>query len=390
MRGKSFYSILVIFFLLLGASLAGAAVKVQCPGDLDGDARWDSPGEVQPANVDCKHVIGGDGFTMMADGTVLYIFGFSDGTGISPDLVITNAEHNAQAPAPLIVAREGDEFYLTLSTVPMAERPDLFDAHTVHWHGFPNAAPIFDGEPMAAIAINGGASLTYYYQVPGPGTYMYHCHVEATEHMQMGMLGNLYVTPLQDGQSFGGFTQFAYNDGDGSTGYDISYFVQIIGFDPDFHNANQFVQNLPFAAMKDTFMMINGRGYPDTVNTATNLGPDPAKPSQQVHSLITATQGDRVLLRISNLSTVHFSTITIPGIPMTVVGKDAMILRSTTGLNLSYTTNTLTMGGGQSMDVILDTSTVQPGRYFMHTTQLDELSNNTEDFGGLMTEIVIQ
>jgi hypothetical protein len=75
---------------------------------------------------------------------------------------------------------------------------------------------------------------------------------------------------------------------------------------------------------------------------------------------------------------------------MTVVGKDAMILRSTTGLNLSYTTNTLTMGGGQSMDVILDTSTVQPGRYFMHTTQLDELSNNTEDFGGLMTEIVIQ
>jgi FtsP/CotA-like multicopper oxidase with cupredoxin domain len=326
---------------------------------------------------------------MMGDGTVLYTFGFSDGTGISPDVVITNAEHNAQQPAPLIRAREGDDFYLTLSTVPMAERPDLFDAHTVHWHGFPNAAPIFDGEPMAAIAINGGASLTYYYKVPGPGTYMYHCHVEATEHMQMGMLGNLFVTPRQDGDNIGGFTQFAYNDGDGSTGYDVDYIILITGFDPNFHNANQFVQPLPFAAMLDTYMMINGRGYPDTVNTATNLGPDPIKPSQQVHSLITADQGDRVLLRISNLSTVHFSTITIPGIPMTVVGKDAMILRSATGQNLYYTTNTLTLGGGQSADVILDTSGIDPGRYFLYTTKLDEMSNNTEDFGGLMTEIVI-
>jgi FtsP/CotA-like multicopper oxidase with cupredoxin domain len=247
---------------------------------------------------------------------------------------------------------------------------------------------------MAAIAINPGASLTYYYKVPTPGTYMYHCHVEATEHMQMGMLGNLYVTPLQDqGPPIGGFSRFAYNDVDGSTGYDIDYFIQIIGFDPDFHNANENVQPLPFAAMKDTFMMINGRGYPDTINTATDLGASPQnknKPSQQVHSLITANQGDRVLLRISNLSTVHFSTITIPGIPMTVVGKDAMILRSSSDQNLYYTTNTLTLGGGQSADVILDTSTIEPGRYFLHTTQLDELSNNTEDFGGLMTEIVIQ
>jgi FtsP/CotA-like multicopper oxidase with cupredoxin domain len=344
------------------------------------------------------HVIGGDGFAKMADatGTELYTFGFSDGTGISPDVVIANAEHNAQQSAPLIIAREGDDFYLTLSTVPMRERPDLFDAHTVHWHGFPNAAPIFDGEPMAAIAINGGASLTYYYKVPGPGTYMYHCHVEATEHMQMGMLGNLYVTPAQDvtNPGLGGFNTYAYNDGDGSTGYDIDYYIQIIGFDPDFHNANQNVQPLPFAAMKDTYMMFNGRGYPDTVDPRTDTFPAPVqtggKVSQQQPSLITAGPNQRVLLRISNLSTVHFSTITIPGIPMTVVGKDAMILRSSANQDLYYTTNTLTLGGGQSVDVILDTNGIASGTYFMHTTLLNELSNNTEDFGGLMTEIVIQ
>jgi len=60
---------------------------------------------------------------------------------------------------------------------------------------------------------------------------MYHCHVEATEHMQMGMLGNLYVRPAQNGQSFGGYTQFVYNDADGSTGYDVEVPIQIGSMD---------------------------------------------------------------------------------------------------------------------------------------------------------------
>ena len=78
-----------------------------------------------------------------------------------------------------------------------------------------------------------GSTLTYYYNVVEPGTYMYHCHVEATEHMQMGMLGNLYVTPTQDGTALrtrtapATYTKFAYNDGDGSTGYDVEYPIQL-------------------------------------------------------------------------------------------------------------------------------------------------------------------
>ena len=59
----------------------------------------------------------------------------------------------------------------------MAVRPDLFDAHSVHWHGFPQAASVFDGVPDASISINMGASLTYYYKANDAGTYMYHCHV---------------------------------------------------------------------------------------------------------------------------------------------------------------------------------------------------------------------
>ncbi len=63
-------------------------------------------------------------------------------------------------------------------------------------------------------------------------------------------------------------SRFAYNDGDGSTGYDVEFPLQLGSFDPDFHDASWFVQPLPFALMWDRYPMINGRGYPDTINPA--------------------------------------------------------------------------------------------------------------------------
>ena len=150
----------------------------------------------------------------------------------------------ANFSAPTIKVKEGQKLYLTLTNVGMMARPDLFDPHTVHYHGFPNASAVFDGVPDASIAINMGSSLTYFYYNAEPGTFIYHCHVEAAEHMQMGMLGQLYVTPLQDGTSYSDpdgsgrvYTKFAYNDGDGSTGYDVDFPIQIASFDPVFHDA---------------------------------------------------------------------------------------------------------------------------------------------------------
>jgi hypothetical protein len=74
---------------------------------------------------------------------------------------------------------------------------------------------------------------------------------------------------------------------------------------------------------------------------------------------------------------------------MRVVGKDAALLRGTGGHNLYYTTNSVTLGGGESADVLLDTTGIPAGTYFLYTTNLNDLSNDKEDFGGMMTEIVI-
>jgi FtsP/CotA-like multicopper oxidase with cupredoxin domain len=394
--GQGWRPLPVLGSLLLALAAAGPAfgqnVVAQCPPD--------------PKAV-CKHLVAGDGYVSMADGRPMYMFGFHDVTDVADgdggypadgylgDEVMAAGLLAANFPAPTIEVKQGDHLYLTLTNVGMVMRPDLFDSHSVHWHGFPNAAPVFDGMPDAAIAVKQGASLTYFYNVAEPGTYMYHCHVEAAEHMQMGMLGNLYEKPAQDGTpyTFGGrsYTRFAYNDGDGSTGYDVAYPIQMSSFDPNFHDASETVAPLPFAAMFDRYPMLNGRGYPDTVHTAALItAANGGKASQKVHSLIEAAAGERILLRMSNLSVTRFYTLQSLGIPMQVVGIDAKHLVSSSGEKLYYTTNSVTLGGGQTADVILDTAGVPAGTYFLHTTNLNYLNNDADPFGGMMSEIRIQ
>jgi len=388
--------ILPILLLLIGNVEVNAVVSPQCPGDTNGDAIIDTPDPNHP-NAVCQHIICGDGYAKMADGADTYIFGFSDITGVPSNLAMQTGMLAANFSAPTIFIKEGQELYLSLSNAGFVVRPDLFDGHTIHFHGYPNASSIFDGEPMASIGINMNATLTYYYTAPFPGTYMWHCHFEATEHMQMGMLGNLYVQAAQndlpEGTNLNGFIhhtgyKYVFNDADGSTKYDLEFPIQIAAFDPDFHKADETIQPLPFAAMKDKYPMLNGRGYPDTINTGliNNVN---GYPAQKLNALITSTGGQKILLRISSLSTVDFFTLRVLGIPMKVVGKDARILRSSSGKNLYYDTNSVTLGGGESAEVILDTTGVAPGTYFLYTTNLNNLSNNQEDFGGMMTEIII-
>lgn len=195
------------------------------------------------------------------------------------------------------------------------------------------------------------------------------------------------------------YTKFAYDDGDGSTGYDVVYPLQISSFDPNFHDMHVAVQPLPFAFMTDQYPMINGRGYPDTINPAELANSFDGKTSQKVNSLITATQGERILLRVSSLVTTNFDTLTVQGIPMLVVGNGARKLGPLNDDTQYLRTNSVSLGGGEAIDVILDTNgpdgiggtadDVAPGTYFLYSPNTDRLANNNEDYGGMMTEIVI-
>ena len=424
--------VVVAGLMACGAPVSAApngSIFPQCPGDRNGDAIPDSPntgfgvvfwngarvrfeggpslatrryyidrnnnGVRNPATegiVHCMHLAGGDGFVTMADGNPVYTFGFSDVTGLLPDQVVNGNGTRpgglaaATYPAPTIALTEGEEFFLSLTNVGMIMRPDLFDQHSVHFHGFPQAASVFDGVPESSATVNMGSTFTYYYNIVDglAGTYMYHCHVEATEHIQMGMVGNLYIHPRN-------FPKRAYTDGDASTAFDVEYPIQLGSLDRNFHDQHIAIQPLPFAAMDDKHALLNGRGYPDTVAAGpiyTDAGFGNL-PSQPMSSRITATAGQKVLLRLSNLGVTRFFTIGST-IPMRVIAQSARLLRGPDGKNLYYKTNSLTLGGGESYDVILDTAGVAPGTYLLYTTNLNYLSNGQEDFGGMMTEITLQ
>ncbi|MBI1424639.1 MAG: multicopper oxidase domain-containing protein [Gammaproteobacteria bacterium] len=417
-----------LLFVPFGANAQDSSIYVQCPTQTRLHPDTDANPDTRENGIKCDHISAGDGIVTMAnDGAKQqYVFGFSRLTlpgvngaptqesGQYPGYIMDQGMLAANAPAPTISVDEDDELFLSLTNVGMAMRPDLFDPHTIHWHGFPNASAVFDGLPDSGIAIAGGATLTYYYNAKDAGTYMYHCHVEATEHMQMGMLGSLFVRPRQNrcdtitaadpGFGLPGSTcppghtpgdKYAFDDGDGSTRYDKDIAIQFGSFDPDFHDASFGVQPLPFAAMRDRYFLLNGRGYPDTTNTAALSTLDPlgrTQVSQPLSSLITAAPGQRILLRLSNLSVTAFYTVGTSGLTMEVVGLDARLLRDDDGNNMYYLTNSVTLGGGQSADVIVTIpTTATPGAttYFLYTKNLDLLANDAENFGGMMTEIQI-
>ena len=352
----------------------------------------------------------------------------------------------ASQPAPLMAIDEDDEFFLTLSNVGMIMRADLFEQHTIHFHGYPNASSYFDGVPDASVAINIAGSFTYYYTAPDAGTYFWHCHITPPEHLQMGMVGQLYVRPRQNrvpagfslynaliaanikaarpgantdawtgktcsdilcsGQTpapttttavatrtvLGALNKYAYNDGDGSTIYDVEYPIQLMGFDPNFHYIGMTFNPEQFADMKDKYFLLNGRGYPDTIagpGQSTLATDGVSRPSQPIGASIVIPHGGRALLRLSQLSVTEHVTLATLGIPMTVVGYNARLLRDTAGNNQYYNTNSVTLGGGESADVILDATGITAGTYYLYSPELDHLSNDAENFGGMMTEITV-
>jgi len=385
---------------------------------------------------------------------------------VDPRQIIDVGVMNGNIPAPLAAFDEDDEFFLTLTNVGMIMRPDLFEQHTVHFHGYPNASSFYDGVPDASVAINIGGSFTYYYLAPDAGTYFWHCHITPPEHLQMGMVGQLHVRPRQDRVPSGGslYTylayqnggtstvplptgmaadlrtacnpatdilcsatmpaintgavqgldklgnpqRYTYNDGDGSTAYDVEYPIQMHGFDPNFHFVGMTFNPEMFVDMKDKYFLLNGRGYPDTVTPgpqATVTTDTQMHYSQPMPAIINIPVGGRALLRMVNLSVTEYHTLASLGIPMKEVGFMAKLLRDQGGNNTEFYTNSITLGGGESLDVILDASDDScrafagsgcsatlykaGSTFYLYTPQLDHLSNDAENFGGMMTEVHI-
>ena len=96
---------------------------------------------------------------------------------------------------------------------------------------------------------------------------MFHCHVEDVEHVHMGMTGPVFVRPLQNGNDRRSYPsgKYAYNDGDGSTGYDREFAMFLSEVWGDSHWADAHIQLPEWSDYRADFALLNGRVYPDTL-----------------------------------------------------------------------------------------------------------------------------
>ncbi len=311
----------------------------------------------------------------------VYIFGF---VPVDPSLTVAQLEAthkgHTKHTAPHLNFRQEDDIKITLTNLGLVQRPDLTDSHTIHWHGFDLPSPLNDGVPEVSIAVPIGKQVTYFYRPHREGTYMYHCHFEDVEHVQMGMTGVVFVRPAQDtgtttlakarqegGTATGAPLGYAYNDGDGSTAYDRHFAILLNEVWKNFHDGDRDIQESIATDYNPQWFTLNGRCYPQTVlpNDADAVAagrddmrigtPNPNYDdaidySQPNSALIQVNPGDRVLLRLANLGYQQHA-MQLPGISMHVIGQDASLLRRGT-VDTSYFTNTIYIGPGEARDVL--------------------------------------
>jgi FtsP/CotA-like multicopper oxidase with cupredoxin domain len=106
-------------------------------------------------------------------------------------------------------------------------------------------------------------------------------------------------------------------------------------------------------------------------------------------SIVSVDQGDTLLLRLSNVSIDRFFTLTAQGLTMKIIGTGARQMRGVDGKNLYREVASVNFGGGETHDVLIDTTDVAAGTYFLYATELHQMSNLSQLDGGMITEIVV-
>jgi FtsP/CotA-like multicopper oxidase with cupredoxin domain len=350
----------------LKAAGAGVLLTTVAGGVVSGFGRGLRPASAATTSLS---LVATDGYATMPgrEDDPLYIFGFRDVTS-DPDQAVSHLvaqyKGHTQMSAPTLDFVQNDDMKITLTNLGLVQRPDLTDSHTIHWHGFDVPSPLNDGVPEVSVAVPIGKQLTYFYRPHREGTYMWHCHFEDVEHVQMGMTGIVFVRPKQDGTPIGGFTKFAYNDGDGSTGYNRHFAILLNEVWSNFHDGDRDIQESIATDYEPQWFTLNGRCYAQTTlpndhhgessgittpNPNYDNAPDASQPNS---SLVQVNPGERVLLRLANLGYQQHA-MQLPGIPLHVVGQDASLLRDG-ATDTSYWTNTLYLGPGEARDVLFD------------------------------------
>lgn len=184
--------------------------------------------------------------------------------------------YNGEVHGPTIEAVEGDQVRIYVTN-------KLDAPTTVHWHGLfvPNGMDGVGG--LSQRPIDPGETFRYEFTLRQHGTYMYHSHHDEMTQMAMGLMGMFVIHPREP--------QGAVVD------HDFVYMLSEWSMDPGMWRPN------PNEMSDFNILTLNGQAFPGT-------------------SPMVVTQGDRVRIRIGNLSAMDHHPIHLHGVAFKVVATD--------------------------------------------------------------------
>jgi FtsP/CotA-like multicopper oxidase with cupredoxin domain len=222
-------------------------------------------------------------------------------------MTVSSWAFNGSVPGPLLRARLGDTLAVTVSN-------QLPEDTTIHWHGLALRNDM-DGVPdLTQPPIRPGASFTYEFVAPHPGTYWFHPHVGTQ--LDRGLYAPLIIDDPAD-------------PGD----YDLEETIVLDDWlDGTGRTPSQVLAELQAGRMDMSARPTGSAGYPPSV-----LGGDPGDVTYPVFLLngrtptdpvtIQARPGQRARLRIINAASDTVFRVALADHPMTVQATDGFAVR---------------------------------------------------------------
>lgn len=278
------------------------------------------------------HLYATDGWVTMPDGEKIYIWGFSD----------RNEVGTATLPGPMIQVNQGDRVRLTMTnigpSVEGAPRPN----HTIHLHGL-DVDQENDGVGHTSHEVVYGKSFTYSFTATHAGTYWYHCHVDPTDHIQMGMYGAVVVMP-SDG------SDRAWN---GGPAFDRQVTMVLSEIDPVWHSAIHDRKPFDRTDFHPRYWLINGKAAPDTM--------------YDLATVVKGEVGEKVLVRLVNAG-YQWHAMHMHGFHFDVIASDGRPLPA------PWTKDTISIAPGERYDLLVTLD--QRGVFPFHDHAEVHVTNN--------------
>ncbi len=285
------------------------------------------------------HLYVNDGEWEFADGEKTYIVGY-----VAYNEKFEEAPPAAKLPAPTIPSpairvKVGDEVHVFLHNAghPHAAKDSAFTnvTHTIHFHGM-DLVQAYDGVPDVPAAglpekVFSGVRVSDVYEykfVPEhEGTYLYHCHIDSSTHIMLGMYGPFIVEGKKPNTIYG------YK-------YDREYTLFFSEMDTAHNEAIRTRGDYDMLKWKSDYFLLNGRIFTADLKNPLSTIADP-------RSVIKAKEGETVLLRLVEASFNHVTAFHPHAYHMKVIGMDGRKLDS------PYWKDTIPLASGERYDVLV-------------------------------------